>query len=167
MNALLMLNPERIITVWFLDWARHSSDDSELETRSIESGNSHGLAKRADPSSLGLCGVSWYYYQFFLASETEREVMSHQWNNDWTSLWHKFRPWKSYWWTVRSISQLLHFSFFMFLFHFILTSQRNPKEFQKEGLGPCRLTRVWAMETFLKERVFGEKWSAPPSTIHS
>jgi hypothetical protein len=141
MNALLMLNPKRIITVWFLDTSPPRSSD--LEKRSIGSEDSHSLAKRAETSSLGLCDDAWYYYQFFLASKAEQRVMAEQWSREWISLWNKFSPWKSYWWTG------------------------NAKDLEDEGRGPCRVTRVWSIERLLKERVFGEGWSAPPSTIHS
>jgi hypothetical protein len=48
---------------------------------------------------LGACGTTWFYYQFFLASESEREGMKRRWGSG--SIWGwEFRPWRWSWWTV-------------------------------------------------------------------
>lgn len=91
-NAIMMLNPKRFISVWASDPAPQLSSSE------------HGLVKRAESSPLGLCGASWYYYEFFLASKTEQAAMADQWNKEWSSMLTKFRPWKGAWWTVCVLS---------------------------------------------------------------
>lgn len=59
-NGLFMLYPKRFITVWQYDW--------EYE-----------LFKNAPEGPLGECGGVWWYYQFFLASDSERERMRRVW----------------------------------------------------------------------------------------
>ncbi|KAL5513823.1 hypothetical protein ACEPAH_4224 [Sanghuangporus vaninii] len=81
-NALFVLQPSHFISVWHGDSdapaalfkpATTSSDDSEL--------------------LLGDCGDQWYYYQFFLASEAEREKMTRVWDRQW--YWDF---WRKEWW---------------------------------------------------------------------
>ena len=55
-NGLFMLYPKRFITVWQYDW-------------------SYELFINAPEGPLGECGGTWWYYQFFLASDSERENM--------------------------------------------------------------------------------------------
>lgn len=87
-----MLNPKRIISVWF--YGPTPPPPLPKKTRQ------NAVVKRASESPLGMCGNSWYYYEFFLASAAEREIMKKQWDSEWTTLLAKFRPWKGSWWTV-------------------------------------------------------------------
>ncbi|KAJ7644253.1 hypothetical protein FB45DRAFT_975811 [Roridomyces roridus] len=67
-NALFVLFPSRIISVWL--------DDPEApEHKSLPS-----LADGA----LGNCGPEWYYYQFFLAHPSERDAMRRMWQSKWS-----------------------------------------------------------------------------------
>ncbi|KAJ7166708.1 hypothetical protein C8R46DRAFT_1271639 [Mycena filopes] len=65
-NALFLLFPERVITVWLDDPA---------------------APQAARPSmgrgALGSCGPEWYYYQFWLARGSERRGMQRVWNAGW------------------------------------------------------------------------------------
>lgn len=59
-NGLFALYPKHFITVWQYDWM-------------------HELFKNAPEGPLGECGGPWWYYQFFLASDEEREHMRAVW----------------------------------------------------------------------------------------
>ena len=59
-NGLFMVYPKRFITVWQYDW-------------------SYELFKNSPEGPLGECGGPWWYYQFFLASDEEREHMRTVW----------------------------------------------------------------------------------------
>ena len=60
-----MVYPKRFITVW--------QYDSEYDGY-----------KRSPEGPLGECGGSWWYYQFFLASASEREHMRRIWTPSYT-----------------------------------------------------------------------------------
>lgn len=94
-NALFLLNPKRIISVWLFDPIPDLSSSNSLESVPNEHGPTK-LARRDNKTPLGLCGSTWYYYQFFLASASEREAMA--------AIWGSFSPFKFWqwdWWTVR------------------------------------------------------------------
>lgn len=95
MNALFLLHPKRIISVWLLDPSPPSShpgtDKSALSLPRIK----RSLFGTGKDTPLGLCGSTWFYYQFFLASAEEREKMRHLWGNSWG-----FKPWSLSWWLV-------------------------------------------------------------------
>ncbi|EJC99896.1 uncharacterized protein FOMMEDRAFT_22912 [Fomitiporia mediterranea MF3/22] len=84
-NALFLLRPSHFISVW------HGDPDAPA-----------ALFRPATFSSLdtefvlGDCGDQWYYYQFFLASDEERDKMREVWNRTW--YWDF---WKKEWWTRR------------------------------------------------------------------
>lgn len=59
-NGLFLIYPKRFITVWLSDW--------EYEAY-----------KHSPEGSLGECGGTWWYYQFFFASDSEREHMRRIW----------------------------------------------------------------------------------------
>ena len=59
-NGLFMLYPKHFITVWQYDWR-------------------YELFSNAPEGPLGECGGTWWYYQFFLASDAERERMRRVW----------------------------------------------------------------------------------------
>jgi hypothetical protein len=59
-NGLFMLYPKNFITVWQYDWR-------------------YELFRNAPEGPLGECGGTWWYYQFFLASDAEREHMRRVW----------------------------------------------------------------------------------------
>ena len=59
-NGLFTIYPKRFITVWQLDWQFDGF-------------------KNAPEGPLGECGGAWWYYQFFLASDSEREHMRRIW----------------------------------------------------------------------------------------
>jgi len=60
-----MVYPKRFITVW--------QYDSEYDGY-----------KKSPEGPLGECGGSWWYYQFFLASASEREHMRRIWTPSYT-----------------------------------------------------------------------------------
>lgn len=62
-NALFLLFPSRIITVWLGD----------PQTAPV-------LASLMGKGYLGSCGAEWFYYQFFLAGAEERDEMRHMWD---------------------------------------------------------------------------------------
>ena len=59
-NGLFMVHPKRFITVWLLDWE-------------------YKAFKNTPNRPLGQCGGTWWYYQFFLASDSDRERMRKIW----------------------------------------------------------------------------------------
>ena len=59
-GGIFMIYPKRFITVWQIDW--------EFEGW-----------KNTPWRPLGECGGVWWYYQFFLASDSERERMRMIW----------------------------------------------------------------------------------------
>jgi hypothetical protein len=94
-NALFLLNPKRIISVWLFD-----PMPQNLPSKRSPEGAPHkrrGLFGQDNRTPLGLCGSTWYYYQFFLASASEREAM--------IAIWGSFSPlqlWQWDWWTGKS-----------------------------------------------------------------
>jgi hypothetical protein len=59
-NTLFLLFPERFITVWQYD------EDAPRYNRHVH--------------PLGKCGGTWWYYQFFVASPEDRELMMNIWD---------------------------------------------------------------------------------------
>ena len=59
-NGLFLLYPKHFITVWQYDWH-------------------YDGFKSAPEGPLGECGPTWWYYQFFFASASEREHMRMVW----------------------------------------------------------------------------------------
>lgn len=94
-NALFLLNPKRIISVWLLDPlpppSQPGTDKPALSPPSIK----RSLFGTGKDTPLGACGSTWYYYQFFLASAEERVKMRHMWGHSWG-----FKPWSWDWWQV-------------------------------------------------------------------
>lgn len=64
-NALIILFPERFITVWYND----PQAPAHLALKQT----------RPDQSFLGQCGSEWFYYQFWLADQQEKYAMREQW----------------------------------------------------------------------------------------
>ncbi|KAF7297844.1 hypothetical protein MKEN_01408300 [Mycena kentingensis (nom. inval.)] len=77
-NAILLLFPSRIISVWLGD------PDAPAHV---------GLLPVVDQGALGNCGAEWFYYQFWLASEEEQDAMRELWeaNARWSWTWWKER----------------------------------------------------------------------------
>ncbi|KAH7921432.1 hypothetical protein BV22DRAFT_998305, partial [Leucogyrophana mollusca] len=71
-NALLLLFPERMATVWVRDPSRHFGITANqiAEERGIES--------EWDPED-GRCGNPWYYFEWWVASDSERKSMNEVW----------------------------------------------------------------------------------------
>jgi hypothetical protein len=67
-NALFLLAPKRIITVW--------RDDPMARVSGEPRGN---------------CGPEWFYYQYWLAGDWEREEMRRVWaaNAKWWKFWQQ------------------------------------------------------------------------------
>ncbi|KAF8805232.1 hypothetical protein BYT27DRAFT_7169395 [Phlegmacium glaucopus] len=90
-NALLLLFPERIFTVWLNDPrapARQGIVPSpSLKPSSLESG------------FLGECGPEWFYYQFWFADRTARHEMRRIWISE-----ERWRMWG--WWQDRKACRL-------------------------------------------------------------
>ncbi|KAF9449239.1 hypothetical protein P691DRAFT_728201 [Macrolepiota fuliginosa MF-IS2] len=81
-NSLFLLFPSRIIGTWIGDPSARTG------------------VSRFDSGPLGACGNPWFYYQFFLASEIDREKMQEQWMRELEDRteW----PWKGWrWWLQR------------------------------------------------------------------
>ncbi|KAJ3749378.1 hypothetical protein DFH05DRAFT_1476494 [Lentinula detonsa] len=70
-NALFLLYPSRIITVWVTD------PDAPAH---------QGLITSVE-GSLGSCGDNWYYYQFWLSDVQTRNQMRKLWNSSWFQWW--------------------------------------------------------------------------------
>jgi hypothetical protein len=113
-NALFLLNPRRIISVWLGDPTPPSPPNSSaLDDKRIHSRGLFGSSESNTP--LGACGSTWYYYQFFFASESERESMRGRWGSGsgFGLSWGRFRFWSWDWWTVS-----FHFLSLIFI-HFL------------------------------------------------
>lgn len=79
MNALMLLHPSRFITVWLADPA--APNYSLVSRLSMWWDNGEG--------PLGRCGSTWFYYQWWLAADDEREAMRDVWGGK------KWWPWGS------------------------------------------------------------------------
>ncbi|KAJ3807837.1 hypothetical protein F5876DRAFT_90377 [Lentinula aff. lateritia] len=79
-NALFLLHPSRVITVWVSD------PDAPAH---------QGLLSSIE-GPLGSCGDNWYYYQFWLSDVHTRNQMRKLWNS---KLWF-------HWWKERSTCRL-------------------------------------------------------------
>ncbi|KAJ7505463.1 hypothetical protein B0H11DRAFT_2170298 [Mycena galericulata] len=75
-NALFLLFPSRVISVWL--------DDPEAPEH---------LLPPIDEGALGNCGSEWFYYQFWLAPPSERQAMRKMWaaNARWSWNWWRQR----------------------------------------------------------------------------
>ncbi|KDR80102.1 hypothetical protein GALMADRAFT_48997, partial [Galerina marginata CBS 339.88] len=76
-NALVLLFPNRIITVWYRDPLAPARA---------------GLIPLFDEGYLGACGKEWWYYQFWLSGIPEREEMRKTWMDE--SSWSRWEWWK-------------------------------------------------------------------------
>ncbi|KIM46863.1 hypothetical protein M413DRAFT_440436 [Hebeloma cylindrosporum] len=76
-NALFLLFPERVITIWHRD---------------PEAPSHAGIRPFFDSGYLGACGAEWYYYQFWLSGRNVREELRDIWLNrtSWAN-WHWWR----------------------------------------------------------------------------
>jgi len=77
-NALFLLFPSRFITVWL---------DDPLAPAHLE------LLPLINEGALGSCGGEWYYYQWWVASASERTRMREifDWNAKWSWPWWRTR----------------------------------------------------------------------------
>jgi len=88
-NALFLLYPSRFVSVWLSDPVAPAAV-SLLSSSSFSSYNVYHPPPKAQlESPLGQCLDYWYYYVFFLGSESEREAMTHLWLGTWLWMW----PW--------------------------------------------------------------------------
>ena len=71
-NAIALLFPTRFITVWLKDPAAPAGQ---------------GLQPLGGESPLGSCGPQWFYYQWWLAGDTERSTMRRKWQKAWRLSW--------------------------------------------------------------------------------
>jgi len=76
-NALFLLFPQRLMTVWFWD-----PDAPSHITPPVHH----------EEGALGACGETWFYYQFWLAGITERALMRNMW--DYRAKW-KWDFWRT------------------------------------------------------------------------
>ncbi|EKM81286.1 hypothetical protein AGABI1DRAFT_56746, partial [Agaricus bisporus var. burnettii JB137-S8] len=82
-NALFLLFPERVFGIWL--------DNPDARRVGIPG---------FDIGSMGKCGPPWWYYQWFLAADEERSVMSEKWLKD--SNEFKAWLWQGWeWWNRR------------------------------------------------------------------
>ncbi|KAJ7118627.1 hypothetical protein C8R43DRAFT_1090993 [Mycena crocata] len=77
-NAMFLLFPSRVIAVWLSD---------------PEAPEYTGVLPLSDVGALGNCGAEWYYYQFWLASFDQRQVMHR--------IWESNMRWPWFWWHQR------------------------------------------------------------------
>ncbi|KAF7365368.1 hypothetical protein MVEN_00409000 [Mycena venus] len=77
-NAIFLLFPSRVIAVWL--------DDPESPAHK-------GMLPVVDEGALGNCGAEWFYYQFWLATPSERVAMR--------NIWESNARWSWIWWRVR------------------------------------------------------------------
>ncbi|PPQ80561.1 hypothetical protein CVT25_001595 [Psilocybe cyanescens] len=75
-NALFLLFPSRIITVWYRDPLAPAHA---------------GVIPYFDEGFLGACGSDWWYYQFWLADRAVRDQMREMWAG-----WSKWAKWDWY-----------------------------------------------------------------------
>ncbi|KAF8960334.1 hypothetical protein BDZ97DRAFT_1905930 [Flammula alnicola] len=79
-NALFLLFPERLITVWYHD------PNSPAHA---------GLIPYFDAGYLGACGAEWFYYQFWLSGRSTRDAMRESWISVLPSRWVNWEWWKN------------------------------------------------------------------------
>ncbi|KDQ56267.1 hypothetical protein JAAARDRAFT_59169 [Jaapia argillacea MUCL 33604] len=80
-NALFLLFPSRILTVYL-------NDPSSPTAHPIRT-PLFGLVKDERESLLGRCGSTWFYYQWWMASEGERAGMKERWIGEVTEWWRR------------------------------------------------------------------------------
>ncbi|KAJ3516759.1 hypothetical protein NLJ89_g918 [Agrocybe chaxingu] len=83
-NALMLLFPERFITIWYSDPLAPAHS---------------GIIRHFDQGHLGACGMEWFYYQFWLADSQTRNAMRELWVS-----WTKWANWE--WWRERQECRL-------------------------------------------------------------
>lgn len=143
-NSLLLLFPERVITVWAGDPFAPAALYHPLSTSEFPHTSPHALAPKEQETRrlLGTCGGDpTKYYQFFLASDLERAHAQAAWNAQWDFSglwpgnwdWNDWAFWTEDWWTRR----------------------------RRES---CRVTHTFAVLPLLR-RLFGDWWKAPASTV--
>ncbi|KDR82132.1 hypothetical protein GALMADRAFT_59541 [Galerina marginata CBS 339.88] len=89
-NAIFLLFPERIFTVWM-------NDPEAPAHRGITP--SPSLIPSLERGFLGECGAEWFYYQFWLADQPSRDAMRKIWMGE--ERWRK-----SGWWQERKLCRL-------------------------------------------------------------
>ncbi|KAH9485759.1 hypothetical protein JR316_0002674 [Psilocybe cubensis] len=147
-NTLLMMYPERFITVW------PSDPEVNLGTKNKPKGLIHSLfninwkinlnqASGAQVKGyLGECGDEQVYYQWWLSGHEAREAARNWWNGlgrdprDPTRLFNDNRAAETDWWKTMVPVQST----------------------------PCHLSRVLSVESVL-HRTFGEGWQVPTATV--
>ncbi|PAV22944.1 proteophosphoglycan 5 [Pyrrhoderma noxium] len=133
-NSLIALFPDRFLGVFMGDPQAPAVVPSMKEKVKDES--PAYIDYDITEHILGVCGNQWYYYQFFLASETERGVMS-----DFMVKNIGWKFWTSDWW--KNVGNKV--------------SGGEVKE-------KCRTTRIIKMRESLR-RVWGEDWEPPKGTV--
>ncbi|PPQ97711.1 hypothetical protein CVT26_001901 [Gymnopilus dilepis] len=89
-NALFLLFPERIFTVWM-------NDPLAPAHKGITP--SPSLKPSLERGYLGECGAEWFYYQFWLADRSTRDVMRMIWLRE-----ERWRRWG--WWKERKLCRV-------------------------------------------------------------
>ncbi|KAF8196102.1 hypothetical protein BJ912DRAFT_1140988 [Pholiota molesta] len=89
-NALFLLFPERIFTVWLND-PRAPAHAGIVPSPSLVPSLERGF--------LGECGAEWFYYQFWLADPPARDAMRGTWMRE--ERWRK-----SGWWHARKLCRV-------------------------------------------------------------
>ncbi|KAF9234827.1 hypothetical protein BU15DRAFT_65379 [Melanogaster broomeanus] len=127
-NAILLLYPERIGTVWAYDslTLANSTTGIEMDLRG------------------GRCGNPWYYFEWWLASQSEREVMKRSWDS---SVGFGKSWWKALWFLLGRTEVL----------------PGSDQHYDQRG---CRMTNALLMENLLRrDDVFGPQWEIPARTV--
>jgi len=135
-NAILLMYPKRIITMWYLDpesparLAAVARANPDVPPSSLATAPRHRFPATLFASGyLGACGPEWYYYQFWLSNRKTRDEARELWlDND---LWWPWRTWASW---------------------------REPER--------CPMTELVGLEQLLRrDSVFGPEWKIPERRI--
>ncbi|KAF9222340.1 hypothetical protein BS17DRAFT_708690 [Gyrodon lividus] len=127
-NAILLLYPERFGTVWVHDPLTLANSTTGVQM-DLEGGR---------------CGSTWYYFEWWLASQSEREAMKRSWDS---SVASGRRWWKALWLFLGRTEVL----------------KETDSRYDQQG---CRMADALLIESMLRrEDVFGPQWQIPAKTI--
>lgn len=97
-NALFLMYPDNFVTVF------HSDPSAPMRTFTPSTLDPAAISQDEARKLLGDCGDTWFYYQFFLATSLDREMMNEMWAKQWN--WDILKIWRVEWWRGRSECRL-------------------------------------------------------------